>query len=1019
MKIKSRLTLNTFISLGVATVILFALVWSFRGIVTAERNMDLVVEMRKVAFERILLRDKFLLYREKQLGTQWHAKTATLMELLALSDRRFEREADQALLHAAQNDFNATLAGFSGIIEGQAGDGPGQYKMPGFSEAELQVISQVFAKAASLTDNINRLHESAHREAELARNMGAFSIALVVLCGAMVLVINSALIARTLTKRLVALGEGVERVGGGDLEHRIAADGDDELAVVTGEFNNMLDVLAESEAGLQRLHRQNELILNAAGEGIYQVDVADQILFANPAAGRMLGYHPTELVGKNSHQLFHHTRPDGTPYPRAECPLQKSIRDGEVCRGQNEVFWTRDGRMFPVEHVNAPILEQGQVVGAVVVFRDISDRKAADDALLQSATRLSEAQHLAGLGHWELDLSSNELQWSDEVYRIFGLQPGEFAANYEAFLARIHPEDRDKVDQAYSQSLQRRSNYEIEHRLLLPNGEIRHVQERCVTKYDAAGTPLRSLGTVLNITERKLAEHILEEKEARLRLLIESIPDLIWLKDSEGIYLACNSMFEQFFGAKEAEIVGKSDYDFVSRELADFFRDHDKKAMAVGKPSSNLEWITFASDGHRALLNTIKTPMFDADGVLLGVLGIGRDVTEYQKLEEQLRQAQKMEAIGTLAGGIAHDFNNILTAILGYGELVLEQLPPDSQLHEEQGQVIRAGKRASELVKQILTFSRRSEQQLQPLQIQFVVKEALKLLRASIPSSIEIRQDVDVNCGPVLADPVQIHQVVMNLSTNAYQAMRETGGLLKVSLSTQVVEEASIMPDLHPGPHVCLEVADTGCGMDSAVQARIFEPYYTTKGKGEGTGLGLALVHGIVTGLGGVVHVYSEPGQGTTFKVYLPLIAGGASEVVAGKGVIPAGGDESILVVDDEEVLARWEQRVLTGLGYRVTIFTDSREALQAFRAKPEDFDLVLTDMTMPELNGAELAREMIGIRPGMPVILCSGFSTLIDAGEARALGIRAFLQKPVEKADLARAVRRVLDEVKDVGPVT
>jgi signal transduction histidine kinase/ActR/RegA family two-component response regulator len=409
----------------------------------------------------------------------------------------------------------------------------------------------------------------------------------------------------------------------------------------------------------------------------------------------------------------------------------------------------------------------------------------------------------------------------------------------------------------------------------------------------------------------------------------------------------------------------------------------------------------------------IKTfPIWSESGQVESVIEVINDVTARVQLEGQLHQAQKMEAIGTLAGGIAHDFNNILSAILGFAELVMEELEPDSRLSADQAQVIAAGLRAKDLVKQILTFSRRTDQELQPLLVQFVVKEALKLLRASIPTSIKFREEIDIDCGLVMADPGQIHQVVMNLCTNAYQAMRETGGVLAVSLKSLKISESEAVGrgNLAPGDYVVLEVSDTGCGMSKMVRERIFEPYFTTKGKGEGTGLGLSLVHGIVSGLGGVVNVYSEPGHGTTFKVYLPLIAGADPGEVEVASEVAPGGEESILVVDDEEAITHLERRILEKLGYRVTEFTASEEALQAFRAAPEGFDLVITDMTMPKLNGDELAREVLRIRPGMPIIICTGFSGLIDPEKAKAMGISEFMLKPVEKSELARAVRRVLD---------
>jgi PAS domain S-box-containing protein len=521
--------------------------------------------------------------------------------------------------------------------------------------------------------------------------------------------------------------------------------------------------------------------------------------------------------------------------------------------------------------------------------------------------------------------------------------------------------------------------------------------------------------TVAMVVQQTTAEAALKSSEAFIKDILASVDEAFVVVDREYRILTANRAYCEQIGEALANVIGRHCYE-ISHQATEPCRSTEyvcgcKHTFATGEPSVTLHIHTDVHGRPRQV--EVKTyPMKDESGQVVSVIEVINDITEKSVLEGQLRQSQKMEAIGTLAGGIAHDFNNILTAILGFGEIVMEQLPEGSQLREDQAHVVAAGKRARDLVKQILTFSRRSEQELRPLLIQFVVKEALKLLRASIPASIEIREDIDVNCGAVLADPGQIHQVVMNLCTNGYQAMRESGGVLAVSLKSVAVpaEATKLTGNLHPCPHLCLEVADTGSGMSRAVRERIFEPYFTTKGKGEGTGLGLSLVHGIVVGLGGGVSVSSEPGRGTTFKVYLPLIAAEISGAVEEESEALPGGNESIMVVDDEEIITDLERKILTGLGYRVTVCADGEQALLAFRDQPAGFDLILTDMTMPKLNGNELAREILRVRPGLPIILCTGFSDLIDAKKAKELGIREFLQKPVERGELAKAVRRALD---------
>jgi signal transduction histidine kinase/ActR/RegA family two-component response regulator len=383
------------------------------------------------------------------------------------------------------------------------------------------------------------------------------------------------------------------------------------------------------------------------------------------------------------------------------------------------------------------------------------------------------------------------------------------------------------------------------------------------------------------------------------------------------------------------------------------------------------------------------------------------------KYERQLQQVLKIQAIGTLAGGIAHDFNNILFPIVGYTELTMDEVPDDSVAYNNLEEVLKAAHRAKDLVQQILTFSRQSGQERKPVEVHSIIKEALKLLRASIPASIEIIHKIDEDCRPVMGDATQIHQVIMNLGTNAYQAMQDKGGTLEVNLREVDVgyEETVEKIGMQPGRHLQLLVRDEGCGMDAAVLNRIFEPYYTTKEQGKGTGLGLSVIHGIVKNHRGDISVNSSPGKGTTFKVYLPIIEDmdAATELEPSNGA--AKGNERILLIDDEEQIVSMEQQMLENLGYEVTARTDSNEALKEFSQKPQNFDLVITDMTMPHMMGDELAQKLLDIKPDIPVILCTGFNEDITEEKALAMGIQKFVMKPVIKNDLATTIRNVLDQ--------
>jgi len=382
---------------------------------------------------------------------------------------------------------------------------------------------------------------------------------------------------------------------------------------------------------------------------------------------------------------------------------------------------------------------------------------------------------------------------------------------------------------------------------------------------------------------------------------------------------------------------------------------------------------------------------------------------EKQKLAAQLRQAQKMEAIGTLAGGIAHDFNNILSIIFGYNELAMLEKDPQNRLRHLE-ELRKGAERAKELVAQILAFSRKAEQQKQPLQVSLIIKEALKMLRASLPTTIEIRQNI-ASDGLVLADPSQIHQIIMNLCTNAYHAMRKTGGTLAVSLQEVTIgEEDYGYANLALGKYLKLEVSDTGSGIDPKIQEKIFEPYFTTKQQGEGTGLGLAVVHGIVKSHHGHITVYSEPGKGTSFHVYLPLTereAAAAPDTPAPTEL--RGKGERVLFIDDEKQIREVVAAILTKNGYQVTAFADGAQALAEFAKDPAQFDLVITDMTMPVMTGADLAQKILALSPRTPIILCTGQSEIINREAALAMGICDYLNKPVLIKTLLGAARKAL----------
>jgi len=536
---------------------------------------------------------------------------------------------------------------------------------------------------------------------------------------------------------------------------------------------------------------------------------------------------------------------------------------------------------------------------------------------------------------------------------------------------------------------------------------------------------------IRDVTERKRSEEALESERTLLRNLIDNVPDRIYAKDSEGRFIICNVALARRMGMDSpTEIVGKSDFDFLPREIAQRFRTDEQTIIQSGTPMINREEPLTTEGGTITRWNlATKVPLLDKQGNRIGIVGVGREITDLKraeaekaKLEAQLQQAQKMESIGSLAGGIAHDLNNILFPISGLSEMLLDDMPPDNPAFEKIKQIYKSAQRGSDLVKQILSLSRQSNPQKLPIRIQPILKEALKLAQATIPRNIEVKSHINADCGLVSADPTQIHQIAMNLITNAFHAVEQTGGMIDIALKETAIGSFgkkddlpyhAIPGDLLAGRYACITVSDTGTGIDQALIDRIFEPYFTTKELGKGTGLGLSVVHGIIKEHGGDIGIYSEVGKGTAFHVYLPLLEDAMDSKAATITRKYPTGHERILLVDDEEPIVLLEQMILERLGYQVTTRMSSPDALAAFKVNPDNFDLVISDRGMPNMTGDQLARELISIRPGIPIILCTGFSNENDVKRSKAMGVKGFLMKPVAIGDLSEMVRKVLDESK------
>ena len=511
-----------------------------------------------------------------------------------------------------------------------------------------------------------------------------------------------------------------------------------------------------------------------------------------------------------------------------------------------------------------------------------------------------------------------------------------------------------------------------------------------------------------DLTERKQAEKALRESEDKFRTFFNLSPQSIAITEAEtGKLVNLNNMFCEQTKYSRDEVIGKTttEMGFYSTDDRDRFINELYASGEIRGLKMNFK----VKDG--SILNTLMFSKLLRVAEEKFILTIFLDITRQQKLEAQLHQAQKMESIGTLAGGIAHDFNNILFPMFGYLEMMMRDAPEDSPLHDSLERVFNGAKIARDLAKQILTFSRQKDHEMKPLKVHLVIKEALELVESFLPSTIEISQNIKTDCRLVMADPTQIHQIVMNLCTNAFHAMEETGGKLTITFKDVELAVKDLKDSVMiPGPYVCLTVADTGQGMKQSIMDRIFEPYFTTKKEGKGTGLGLAILHGIVKSHGGHISFYSEPGKGAEFKVYLPVIKKQKETSKVETDASIQKGNERILLVDDQDIIVQMEKQMLEQLGYHVTGRISSVDVLEMFRADPDKFDLVITDMTMPNMTGEQLADELIKIRSDIPVILCTGFSEMMSEEKAKAMGIKGFLMKPVLMKDLSSTIRKVLD---------
>jgi two-component system, cell cycle sensor histidine kinase and response regulator CckA len=770
----------------------------------------------------------------------------------------------------------------------------------------------------------------------------------------------------------------------------------------------------QADREVQRHREWLNVTLQSIGDAVITTDAEGRVTSLNPAAEQLTGWKGSEAHQRPLAEVFHIIN-ERTREP-ALSPADRVLREGKAMELANHTaLISRTGRETAIEDSAAPILDaRGRTLGVVMVFHDVTEKRLAQEALHQSKERLALALRSAGMGVWRLDLRESKRHFDEQVCRCLGIDPSRFTGTTEEFYAAVHPDDRDPLRTALDRMMETGAPYEVEYRAVWPDGSLHHIAARGQLVSNAAGQPERIDGLLWDISQRKRAEEELRESRQRLDLALHSAKMGIWDWDIRNDRMTWDDQMFLLYGIAHKPTTYGVELWKHHLHPEDRARAWEACQAALrGDKEYDVEFRVSHPDGTTRHIKANGQVLWDEQRKPIRMLGVNYDVTERRLLEQQLLQAQKMEAIGQLAGGVAHDFNNILAASLMHLGL-LRQDPSLTQVTVESlKELEQDSRRAANLTRQLLLFSRRSTPELKPLDLNEVVTNLLKMLKRVIGEHIAFQVGHRFDLPWVMADPGMVEQVLMNLCVNARDAMPK-GGRVEIGFEVVHVDEPQIRshPDAQPGQFVCLSVADTGCGMDESTRQRVFEPFFTTKGPGKGTGLGLATVHGILGLHKGWVEFQSEPGQGSVFRAFFPATAIRASEPLPADEPKLLPGHEIILLVEDEASLRRVTSRGLRALGYNVLEAADGREALKLWTEHHAQIDLLLSDMVMPGgLTGLELAEQLRASMPGLKVIISSGYSAENLTQKIQADPSITRLQKPCAFQALSKTIRQCLDD--------